>query len=298
MGSPRRIDATPAAARRHSVASPGTGDKAMTALRKIEQAKSAVVMPTRPTDISVNLIQGGRMRQGTVSTRLPYDMWDRSRFFPAPRLPCATETLEAVRNLATRCVPWVQVLVGPRLWSYNDPEDDLTAFCNLMVSPDGRIMHEIGGQAWSRPHVPDGSPEAILLSIWGSTKGALSIFHHEAWHVVEYHLAPEDFDVVDAAVGAGHAMLGKYLDSAIERRARVYQAWANAHDEGWRPTTLFGVPLSRVDRVFLSDYRGDVAADRAAGRPSPARFSPAKRPLGRRCGAPRGFGANAGGRAS
>lgn len=248
----------------------------MNAVRKIEDGTQAAA-PERPTDIAVSMIHRGRIGRGTVNTRLPYDIGEKTRFYPAPRMSCADETLEAIKGVADRCVPWVKVLVGPRVCSYNQPGEDLSAFRRAGVSPDGRPIHEIAGQAFSRPHVPDGSPEVILATNWTSATGALSTLHHEIWHVVEYHVAAGDFGAVDAVAGAGCPLPGDYLGSNFERRARLYENWACACDEGWRPVSLFGIPVSRIDRVFLAIYRGDMAADIAAGRPAPERLFPGEK---------------------
>ena len=250
----------------------------MSALRKTDDATPTVAaLPDRPTDIVVSMIHRGRIVRGTVNTKLPYGVGDTTRFYPAPRMPCADETLVAVKEVADRCVPWVKVFVGPRLWCYTLPGDDLSAFIRLSVSPDGRSIHEIGGQAFSRPHVPEGSPEVIITKGWSGTIGALATLHHEIWHIVEYHVAAGDFEAVDAVAEAGHPLPGYYLKSYAERRARLYQNWACSYDEGWRPVSLCGTPVSRVDRVFLSVYRNDLSADISAGRPAPERLFPGEK---------------------
>ena len=249
----------------------------MIALRKSEaQPTTAAVREFRPTDIAVYLIHGGRMARGTVNTKLPYGI-SSTRFFPAELMPDAEVTLELVRSVATRCVPWVKVVVGPRPWKDAAPDTDLSAFRRVRILADGRQIYEIGGQAFRRGEVPEGEPEVIIVSSWTSPAGALGILHHEAWHVVERHIHDADFDQVDAAVSRGVALPGDYMDSALERRARLYEKWASAYDEGWRPVTMFGFPLARIDRVFLAVHRGDVAADHAAGRPSPPRLLPGER---------------------
>ena len=252
----------------------------MTAVRKLAaQPAPAVTLPVRPTDIAVSMILDGRVGRGTVASRLPYDLSERAVFVAADRMPSADATLEAVREIATRCVPWVCTIVGPQLWLYAAPGEDLTAYKTVRASEDGRIMVVVAGLASRRAAVPDDRREVILLSGGSSTIGVVATLHHEVFHLLEYYLHEDDLAVVNAAVGAGRELPGDYLDSLIERRARVYEAWASAYDEGWRPTALFGIPLSRLDRVFLSVYHGDVAADRVAGRPSQARLLPGERAL-------------------
>ena len=249
----------------------------MTALRKIDAQPAPVAARTfRPIDISVYLIHQGRVAKRTVNTRLPYGI-DSTRFLPAELMPDAEVTLELVRSVATRCVPWVKVVVGPRPWCDVEPGNDLSSFRRVRILPDGRQIYELGGQAFRRGEVPDGEAEVILVSSWTSPTGALGILHHETWHVVESHVHEADFDAVNAVVGRGVALPGTYMDSALERRARTYEKWACAYDEGWRPVCLLGIPVSRVDRIFLSVYRGDLAADLAAGRPVAERLFPGER---------------------
>lgn len=110
-----------------------------------------------------------------------------------------------------------------------------------------------------------------------STIGALATLHHGIWHIVEHHVVAGDFQAVDAVAGAGHPLPGHYLGSQVERRARLNQSWACSYDEGWRPVSLFGIPVSRVNRVFLSVYRGDLAGVVAAGRQAPERLFPGEK---------------------
>lgn len=241
---------------------------------QLVQATVPAAMPGRhATDISVCMLFGGRLHRGTVSSKLPNQVCERNAFFPAPRHKYADETMAAVRAIANRCAPWVKIICGQELWAYDLPDEDTSAFRVRKVH-GGRPMHEIGGIAWHQGCVFDERPEVILLSIYYSTKGAVSTLHHEVWHVAEHHVHDADFDVVNAAVQAGHAMPGEYLASDVERRARAYQGEANSYDEGWRPTCLFGTPVSRLDRVFLSVHDGSLAADINARRPVAERLFP------------------------
>jgi hypothetical protein len=54
---------------------------------------------------------------------------------------------------------------------------------------------------------------------------------------------------------------GVYLHSAVERRARLYESWASARDEGWRPLAIGGWPVRRLDRVLLYVHGGGLARD-------------------------------------
>ena len=73
----------------------------MSALRKTDDATPTVAaLPDRPTDILVSMIHRGRVVRGTVNTKLPYGVGNTTRFYPAPRMPCADETLVAVKEVA------------------------------------------------------------------------------------------------------------------------------------------------------------------------------------------------------
>ena len=221
----------------------------------------------RPTDRAVYLVHRGRVGRGTVRSRMQGSVRRWTQFVPAARMVHAAATLDAVRQVATRCAPWLRVYLGPQLWSFAGEGEDVTAFADVRDLPDGRSIHRIGGQAWRDDGV-------VLVSGWGSTSSALAILHHEIWHVIEDDLDPEDKAAIGAEVSRGIPFPGTYLDSLTERRARAYDAWASAQDEGWRPATLWGVPLRRVDRIWSYVYGGGLAADKAAGRPIKPRLLP------------------------
>ena len=91
----------------------------------------------------------------------------------------------------------------------------------------------------------------------------VSTVHHEVWHAVERrHLHPDDVAYVTAAVARGQPRPGVYLASPVERRARLYEAWASAVDEGWRPSRR-----RRLDRILSYVHSGAMARDVSAGRP-------------------------------
>ncbi len=109
----------------------------------------------------------------------------------------------------------------------------------------------------------------VLVGVCCGTTSALATLWHELWHALEYYLPPGDLAAVDRAAAGGIALPGAYLDSAIERRARLAESWLSAYGEGWRPAALLGWPLRRVDRILLHLHSGRLARDVArygAGR--------------------------------
>ncbi len=153
-------------------------------------------------DDAVHVIHRGRVITGTVRSRLPACVEGLSWYEPGV-VPHAAEALAAVAEVATRCVPWARVYLGPRIFS-----------------------------------------------------------------------ATETADVVDRAAARGQPRPGQYLDSAVERRARLYECWASAWDEGWRPVAVLGRPLRRVDRVCAYVRSGRLARDVARGRNVLPRLGP------------------------
>jgi hypothetical protein len=163
----------------------------MNALRKIEVTTPAPVnLPERPIDITVTQIHQGIIKKGTVNSRLPLRVNGGTFFMPAPRMAYAAETLEAVAEVATRCAPWVRVIVGPRIWSWNHEDSDESAFARVRII-DGRLAHDHGGVAWSSMQKGD---ELIMMGSFAGTAKVTCCLHHEIWHAVEYHLASEDLN--------------------------------------------------------------------------------------------------------
>jgi hypothetical protein len=211
---------------------------------------------------TVAMIQEGRVSMGTTRSRMPSER----TWFGRGVLPHAEDTLAAMREVATRCVPWVRVYVGPRLWSIADSEEDFACRSVVADLPDGRKAYEHNGVALL-------TKGAIMVSAKATLPWVMATLHHEIWHEVERNaLSREDIEAVTAAVRSGQQRPGGYLDSVYERRARAYEWWACAYDEGWRPVSVAGVPVDRVDRVFLYVYSGSLARDRRNGAARPQRL--------------------------
>jgi hypothetical protein len=247
----------------------------MNALRKeISEQPATVTLPERPINISVIQIHHGVTKHGNVNSKLPAKADGRCFFIPAPRMVHSSETLEAIKEVATRCAPWVRVITGPRLWSWNKEGRDESAFGRVRVV-NGRLAHEHGGVAWSSDD--DKGNELIMVGTFGGTAKIVGCVHHEVWHAVEFHLSSQDFHFVSATVEHGASRPGFYLASSVERRARCYQAYACARDENWRPLSVMGIPMSRIDRIFEYVYNGGLARDVTAGRPVVTRMLPGHR---------------------
>jgi hypothetical protein len=241
--------------------------------------KVAVSLPDRPMDVSVIHIHHGIVKRGTLNTKLPYGASLETFFTAAPKPLMADSILSAVVEVSARCAPWVRVVMGPRIWSWVREGSD-TVDCRTKVRIiDGRLAYEHGGVAWGRPFVPEGADELVMLKSWTNIPYALEILHHELWHVLEYYISPEDLDFITATVGHGLPMPGIYLDSQVERRARCYESYARARDEGWRPVRVMGTPVSRTDRIFEYVYSGQLAADVTAKRRIHARLLPGQAPV-------------------
>ena len=216
------------------------------------------------TDTAVHEIHQRRVRTGTVRTRLP--MCSDSWYEPGPVMQHADAVLNSLRETATRCVPGIRVFLGPRLWRRRDADGDDSYTCrpNVRQTPDGEIEYEHHGLACYESKIILVAPACRLPS-------AMNIIHHEIWYSCEHlYLHPDDIEIVSMSVASGIPQPGAYLDSASERRARQYESWASAVDEGWRPPVLFGWPLRRIDRVYAYVHGGRLARDLArhgAARP-------------------------------
>ncbi len=221
-------------------------------------------------DDAVHLIHRGRIVHGTVRSRLP-ECVDGVSWYEPGVVPHAPEALAAVAAVVTRCALWARVYVGPRLWSVAATADVADYDCRPTVrhQPDGRTEYEHHGRAcWG--------DRVILCTSAARLPAVLATVHHEVWHEVEHTcLSAADVAAVDCAAARGDARPGEYLASAVERRARLYEAWASAHDEGWRPAALLGWPLRRVDRVCAYVHSGALARDVARGRAVRSRVGPA-----------------------
>ena len=221
-------------------------------------------------DDAVHMIHGGRVVRGTVRSRLP-ECVDGLSWYEPGIVPHAPEALAAVAAVVTRCTPCARVYLGPRLWSVAATADVADYDCRPTVRhlPDGRTEYEHHGRAcWG--------DRVILCTSAARLPAVLATVHHEVWHEVEHtRLSAADVAAVDRAAARGDPRPGDYLASAIERRARLYESRARARDEGWRPASLLGWPLRRVDRVCAYVHSGALAKDVTRGRMVLPRVGPA-----------------------
>jgi hypothetical protein len=181
-------------------------------------------------------------------------------------MPYHEATQAAVAEIATRCAPSIKVIMGLRLWSALRDREDIASFARTKHLSDGGVAYEHYGAAWTRTNVPAGEAPMIMIAMNRGTAHVTSTMHHEIWHAVEWNLAAVDRNAVHVQSHRGVQLPGTYLDSCVERRARMYQHWAAAYAEGWRPPMVMGIPMNHVDRVFLHVYSGALARRMASGR--------------------------------
>ena len=218
----------------------------------------------------VYLIRDGRIGLGSVNSPLPEAA--RGRRFGPGVLPQVPATLSAVQGVVARCAPWLTVYLGPKLWSIADSPADYDCRATVRRRSDGRVEYEHHGLSLT-------GRDVVMVAASARLPTVLATVHHEIWHAIERHLHPADLAIVDAAVARGEARPGEYLDSMIERRARSYEYWACARDEGLRPASLCSVLVDRIDRIFEFVHSGALARDRVAGRPIRAQEAPGRRTL-------------------
>lgn len=198
-----------------------------------------------------------------MSSRLPACVVG-TRFEPGATMPQNADVLAAIVSTITRCAPWVRLYLGPRVWSTVDACEIDAYSCrpNVKILPDGCVDYEHHGIAYT-------TEDVIMIASSARLTAVMPTLHHEIWHSVErMHLQEDDISVVNRAVVCGQSRPGAYLNSSIERRARLYEAWSTAVDEGWRPMSIAGRPVRRLDRVMAYVYGGYLACDIAAGRPA------------------------------
>ncbi len=212
-----------------------------------------------PVDIAVyEVCGGGKARRGTVNTPLADSLRGATWFGPGCRRSHAAAAVHYCEDTVARCAPWIRCYLGPVLWHLLPPGRDVGEYRMVRRQPDGSIAAVFVGQAWPRLGI-------VLVSVaLVSYPDVRATLHHELWHAVESRLAAGDRAAVDSAVRCGVSVPSQYLDSATERRARLYESWTSAHAEGWRPISVSGWPIRRLDRIFWYVHSGGLARDIAA----------------------------------
>jgi hypothetical protein len=222
----------------------------------------------RATDSSVYEIVAGKVRRGTIRTRLPEQCRESGVFFaPAPLMPYLDAKIAVITEIVSRCAPWLHVLAGPALRKTADgPLPDLSAFREVDQGADGRLTYSVSGCAWHFDGQSHGqSPLIAIRTALGLTL-VKSTVHHELWHAIEEHLSDEELAIVTAAALKGDPMPGSYLDSAVERRARLYEHFASYIDFGGACATVNGQIALPLQGVFWRVYSGELSRDVTTGR--------------------------------
>jgi hypothetical protein len=121
-----------------------------------------------------------------------------------------------IHDIVRRCIPWADTMTVPEVWE----RETEAAFGGLAFDPNRiRLL-----------------PPLVVVAISRLSAFEQSIAHHEIWHAVEHALSA-DFIARTTAM-ASHKMAPtfgdpSYLDSDVERRARLYAAYASARDLGF-----------------------------------------------------------------
>ena len=221
------------------------------------KAANAVAPPAK--DREVTEIWKGVVTARTLSAPgIPGHLLEMHRFAASTSVGHEAEKRAALAEIATRCAPWIRIFLGPEVWLLAECRADITAFAVRTLDRYGRLWCKHRGVAYV-------SDETIFCAASGGLADCRSTLHHEIFHAIEDRLADDDFDLIDRAAARGMPMPGEYLGAGIERRARLYQSLANAWDEGVKPTTVAGVPVSHVERVCWHIYSGGLARQIARG---------------------------------
>lgn len=164
-------------------------------------------------------------------------------------------TLAVVRDIATRLTPWATWWVAPRF--------ERAGF---------------GGEAHRYRD---------LVAIIGNMEMRYSVFiaYHEAWHIAEPRLDPEEFDAVHGALASGHDWGDDYYGSPVERRANLFADWAMAAFETGRPLVDKARPETLVFQFVHSGAlglrlarRGNIPASRMSASLRAAAAMPERSP--------------------
>ena len=147
----------------------------------------------------------------------------------------AGASLAAVSAILDRCVPWCSCYLAP------------------YVELDGQTVLGCAG----------GAGRYLAVSLSSGVLSSTATAHHEVWHASECVLRSDLVARVESAAAMGLPRDGAYHADPEERRARLYEAWACATDEGLPVSTwsASGVPVCPVVAVLHHVYSGGLAAD-------------------------------------
>ncbi len=182
------------------------------------------------------------------------------RHAPGTALPCAVDgkddehwavTRFTVEEVASRVVPHAIWYFAPAFFGCEAPAAGW------------------GGRAFTTGGV-------VALRTSQNQQWTVEATYHEAWHVLEHLLTRSERAAVDAAVARGGEWTSAYYDSAVERRARAFEAWSMHRHEAppMDRTGYIGSTLDAVhrwtapahERVFDAAFTGRIGKRAAARR--------------------------------
>lgn len=154
-------------------------------------------------------------------------------------------SLDALAELQGRLTPWTTWWVAPR-WRHDDAHPWLRE------------------RGWSWVGLAFRETGEALLSSSCSAVGILSVACHEAWHLVEPYLSEEEIDAVGAVVLGSTAKEWPcaYHDLEAERRARLFQRWADFMFEGGEHSFRDGT----AQALFAAFWSGDIGREVLSGK--------------------------------
>lgn len=196
-------------------------------------------------------LSGGRV--GFSRRALPMRVPCGAVLSPGPIAAGTLDMLPAAAEIVERVAPWASVQLAPAVW--NVDEDGDSSYAALYSTArrtgrDGTRYYRVNGLAWTS----DGQAHSCV-SLQPPHR-LLPIIHHELFHNVSKRLTAEAHAVLDAAVaGTPIEYPGEYAGRAEERKARFYEHFASALDEGMRIPLMPG----SAEEILYGIYRGDWA---------------------------------------
>lgn len=110
------------------------------------------------------------------------------------------------------------------------------------------------GAAWAGQAILD--CDVVLLRSDHRAQHAIENVFHEAWHIAERGLTGSELRVINDAIERGPEWPDSYLQSPLERRARLFQGWATTVYHGARVALSADAP---ENTVMWEVYSGQVA---------------------------------------
>lgn len=165
------------------------------------------------------------------------------------------DMLPQLAEIQRRIAPWTRLYLAPEVWHATAGDAEPGGYADLYTEQrreiGGREYYRCNGFAWrhgGRDYSVSALAQPHLIS---------RTLYHELFHNISGYLSADAHALLDVAVSRGPQFPGEYAGQPEERKARLFECFATALDEGFTCRYELGSAEEILGRI----YTGEVARE-------------------------------------